>query len=211
ALQLSTITFFKSVSVAPARHRDGGSLQKNDDPTVQPPPHMVQPTSESKANSTDHTAVPTGTDSPPREPQFASRWFCVHTKPRQEAPVSAYLQENLGLEIYLPRLREHRTIRRVRRVVTRPLFPRYLFCRFDAGLQYRAVRHAPDVLDVVRFGPQPAPVSDAIIEELRTWAGTERDIITIDDGFNVGDVVTIKAGPMRGLQAVISQARSDRD
>lgn len=209
-LQLSTTTFRESVSVAPARHRNGGSLPKCDDPTVFSLPHMVQPTYE-HPHSTPHTAGSDLTDSSRVDHTFAARWFCVHTKPRQEAQVSHYLRENLGLEIYLPRLREHRTIRRVRRVVTKPLFPRYLFCRFDAGLQYRAVRHAPDVLDVVRFGQQPAPVSDAIIEELRTWAGTERDIITIDDGFNVGDVVTIKAGPMRGLQAVISQARSDRD
>ena len=165
---------------------------------------MFPPAPERPTDSASLPAVPAG-------PAFVSRWYCVHTKPRQESQVSAYLEENLGLETYLPRLREHRTIRRVRRIVTKPLFPRYLFCRFDAGLQFRAVRHAPDVLEVVRFGQQPVPVSDAIITELKAWAGAEHDIITIERGFSVGDVVTIKSGPMRGLQAVISQARNDRD
>ena len=55
-------------------------------------------------------------------------WYCIHTRPQKEARVVAYLA-TLGLETYFPRLKRQKTIRRVRRIVTGPLFPRYPFCR----------------------------------------------------------------------------------
>jgi transcriptional antiterminator RfaH len=138
-------------------------------------------------------------------------WYCVHTKPRRETHVAAYFEEVLGLEAYLPRLRQYRTVRRVRRLSVEPLFPRYIFCRFDAALQFRAVRHAPEVLDIVRFGDRPALVDEAIIRELKSWAGDAVDVIDAGENLNAGDRVTVTNGPLRGLQATILQARHDRD
>ena len=138
-------------------------------------------------------------------------WYCLHTKPLKEVQTSAYLTDTLGLETYFPRLKRQKVVRRIRRVVIRPLFPRYLFCRFDANFQYRAARYAPDVIDVVRFGEQPAVVSDSILADLKTWAGEAVDIITIEPQLGLGDTVTVKEGPMRGLQAVIVRESSDRD
>jgi transcriptional antiterminator RfaH len=138
-------------------------------------------------------------------------WYCVHTKPLKEPQASVYFNETLELETYFPRLRQQKTIRRVRRIVTKPLFPRYLFCRFDLGTRYRAVRYAPDVIDVVSFGEQPAVVEDTIIDELKGWAGEGVDVITIQPGFKPGERVEVIDGPMRGLEAVILHDRSDRD
>lgn len=138
-------------------------------------------------------------------------WYCVHTKPSKEAQAVAHLRTTLGLDTYFPRLKQQRTIRRLRRVVTRPLFPRYFFCRFDLSAGYRAVRYAPDVIDVVSSGEDPAVVADVIIAELKSWAGEAVDVITLGPGLQPGDLVEITDGPMRGLQAVILRQRSDRD
>lgn len=138
-------------------------------------------------------------------------WYCVHTKPKREEQVAAYCRETLGLETYFPRLREHRTIRRVRRLVTAPLFPRYLFCRFNPAASYRAVRYAPDALDVVHQGAHPAAVAETLIAELRAWAGDAVDIVTLRPPLRPGDSVEIVAGPMRGLSATIVQCQDDRD
>ena len=138
-------------------------------------------------------------------------WYCIQTKPLKESQTAAYLNETLGLETYFPRLRQQKVIRRVRRAVIRPLFPRYLFCRFDAGLQFRAARYAPDVVDVVSFGDRPAVVDQSIIAELKGWAGEAVDIITIQPQLALGDQVRITDGPLRGLQASIVEERSDRD
>lgn len=138
-------------------------------------------------------------------------WYCVHTKPLKEAQVAAYCQEHLGLETYLPRLREYRTIRRVRRLTTRPLFPRYLFCHFDLRTDYRSVRYAPDALNLVHHGSVPTPVPLPLIGELKAWAGLDNDIITLDPTLQAGDHVEIIGGPLRGLPAVILRASNDRD
>jgi transcriptional antiterminator RfaH len=138
-------------------------------------------------------------------------WYCVHTKPKKEAQVATYLRETLQLETYLPQLREYRTIRRVRRLVTRPLFPRYLFCRFEPSISFRSVRYAPDSLDVVRSGSEPAIVSDTLVAELKRWAGEASDIITLPSVLGVGERVEITDGPMRGMMATILHATADRE
>ena len=138
-------------------------------------------------------------------------WYCIHTKPLREEYVAANLAETLGVETYLPRLRRQKTIRRVRRVVTGPLFPRYLFCHFDLGTRYRAVRYAADVAGIVSFGAEPAEVADVMIDELRRWAGEALDLTAIQPEFGRGDLVEIVDGPLRGLQAVILHQRNDRD
>lgn len=138
-------------------------------------------------------------------------WFCVYTKPQREAFVAAYCRETLGLEAYLPQVQQHRTIRRKRQLVTSPLFPRYLFCRFDINLSYRAVRYAPDALDLVHIGARPAMVDDGLVGELRSWAGGESEVITLESDLAVGDAVEVTDGPMRGLTATILQVDDARD
>jgi transcriptional antiterminator RfaH len=138
-------------------------------------------------------------------------WYCVHTRPQKEARACAHLGQTLGLETYYPRLRRQRTIRRVKRVVTGPLFPRYLFCRFDFGQRYRAVKFAPDVIDVVSFGEVPAIVDESLIDGLKGWAGEAVDIISSATSLQSGDRVQINDGPMRGLEAVIQNDMDGRE
>jgi transcriptional antiterminator RfaH len=138
-------------------------------------------------------------------------WYCVHTRPCKESQVAAHLQSALGRETYFPRLTTQRRIRRVRRVVKRPLFPRYLFCRMDMSAHYRSVRYAPDVIDVVKCGDIPAVVSDSIIDELMGWAGEAIDLISLQPLLKPGDLVEITDGPMQGLQAIILNQRNDSE
>ena len=66
-------------------------------------------------------------------------------------------------------------------------------------------------MGVVGFGGRPAVVDEAIIEQLKQWAGDAVDIVTVRPGFRPGDLVEIADGPLRGLQAVVLQELSDRD
>lgn len=138
------------------------------------------------------------------------KWYCIHTKPQREQQVARYFGEMLDLETYFPRLRQYRTIRRVRKLVVSPLFPRYLFCRFRSTL-YRAVRFAPDVLDLVHQGERPANVPDTLIADLRSWAGEMLDATDLRGDFRPGDTVEIAGGPFSGLSAVILRASPDRE
>jgi len=138
-------------------------------------------------------------------------WYCLHTKPLKEGQVASYCDAQLGLETYFPRLRQQRTIRRVQRTVIGPLFPRYLFCRFDAPLFYRAVRYAPDVITVVSAGNAPAVVEDSLIAGLRDWTAPENDILTLQPSLRPGAAVQIVAGPMQGLSGTILTECNERN
>jgi len=135
-------------------------------------------------------------------------WYCVHTKPQREKHAVEQLGNQLGFEVFCPDLRITKTIRRVKRLVIEPLFPRYLFCRFDLGLNFRAVRYAHDVVNLVSFGAQPVVVADQLIQDLKFWVSKEGTLKT-QPFLSSGDRVQIIDGPMQGLQAVILEGRSD--
>jgi len=156
------------------------------------------------------TARKHGADAAPSLPNL-TRWLCVHTRPRKESAAVQYCRDVLGLDAYYPKLKRLKTIRRVKRWVTGPLFPRYFFCRFNLAHNFRAVRYAPQVIDVVSFGGKPTVVDDAIIHQLQQWAGETVDVITARPALKPGDLVEIVDGPLRGLQAVVVQEMSDRD
>lgn len=137
-------------------------------------------------------------------------WYCLHTKPLKEEQVAAYCSTQLDAQTYFPKLRQFRVIRRRRRFVTRPLFPRYLFCRFDPAVLYRAVRYAPDVLDIVSHGNTPTVVADPLIETLQSWAGDGVDLITLQPSLRVGDQVEIISGPLQGLFGTILNEPEER-
>ena len=138
-------------------------------------------------------------------------WYCVHTRPRKEDQVAFYLRETLGLDTYLPCLTIQKKFRRIRRVITNPLFPRYLFCRMEISTDYRAVRYAPEVIDVVKFGEDPAIVGESMIDDLKRWAAEAMNLLTLKPLLGPGDVVEVTEGPMQGLQAVILSQRNDQD
>jgi len=138
-------------------------------------------------------------------------WHCVHTRPKKEERARSHLAETLGLETYFPRLRRQRTIRRVKSVVTGPLFPRYFFCRFEFSQSYRAVKYAPDVIDIVSFGDTPAVVEEGLIDEIKSWAGETVDVISLAPALLPGDRVRITDGPLRGLEAVIGAEMNGRE
>src|SRR5579859_4401415 len=140
-----------------------------------------------------------------------TRWLCVHTRPRRESAAEQYCRDVLGFETYYPRLKQLKTIRRVKRWVVGPLFPRYFFCRLNLAQNFRAVQFAPQVIGVVGVGGRPAHVAEANMTQLKERAGETVDIVTVRPGFQPGDLVEIADGPLRGLQAVVLQEMSDRD
>lgn len=138
-------------------------------------------------------------------------WFCVHTKPLKEPLAVRYLAEMLGLETFFPRMRETKRVRRRRQEVISPLFPRYLFARFDLAASYRSVRYAPDVLNLVSFGGGPSIVPEALISDLRLWAGELLDFEVINPPLGPGDAVEIVDGPMQGMEAIVLHNMRDTE
>jgi transcriptional antiterminator RfaH len=136
-------------------------------------------------------------------------WYAIHTKPRQESIAQTSLERE-GLATFFPKLKRRRTIRRVRKWVISPLFPGYIFARFEAERQSRLVKYANGVASIVSFGGKPAIVEEALLDEIRAHA--EQDVVTVQPArFQPGELVEIQAGPLRGLQGIFEREMSDAE
>jgi len=139
------------------------------------------------------------------------QWYCVHAKPRQETACERYCRDLLGLETFYPKLKRQKTLFGAKHWIIGPLFPRYLFCRMDLRTHYRAVRYAPEAVNIVSFGDRPVEVEQSIIDGLKSWASEPVNIISVTRQPKPGDWVEITDGPFRGLQAIFEREMSDSE
>lgn len=137
----------------------------------------------------------------------ATDWYLVRSRPRQEVVALQSLQR-LGVETFLPLIREQRVIRRCRRTVTGPLFPGYLFARFDLETRFRAVNFAHGVRELVAFGDTPAVVPDEMVEAI--LGRMEDGAVVVRPSFRPGDRVRVGWGPFEGLEAVFECELSEQ-
>jgi transcriptional antiterminator RfaH len=136
-----------------------------------------------------------------------AHWFAVFCKPRQERRACEHLG-NQGFHCYLPlahnpfqRKRGHRA------AAAEPLFPRYLFLRAVPGRHnLAAVRSTRGALDLVRTGPAPVIVPDAIVEGLRRREDPQSGLIALQpDTLVKGDRVRVFDGPFAGAEGVLQE------
>ena len=136
-------------------------------------------------------------------------WYAVSTKPHQEKQAELHIQQ-CGIECFLPLLKESKIIRRTCKTIIAPLFPGYLFARFDVDKHCRAVSYATGVRKIVEFGSGPfeldATMIDAIKERLNDGYVTLMPVRPAH-----GQVVHIKGGPLAGLEAVFVREMPERN
>jgi transcriptional antiterminator RfaH len=135
------------------------------------------------------------------------RWYVVHTKPKQEARAEANLR-SWGLDTLYPRLRGRRSSTTLGAHSGTPLFPRYLFARFDAAGLLAKVRLTRGVHDVVALGGCATPVDDEIVALVR--GRMEDDGFVRVPGPRPGDVVQIAEGPLRSLVGIFEREMDSR-
>jgi transcriptional antiterminator RfaH len=128
-----------------------------------------------------------------------AHWFVAFCRANQEQLAKQHLSRQRFL-VYLPLLRLSRRRRGAWVDVIEPLFSRYLFVRFDPTRRSSTrVRSTRGVIDLVRFGGEPATIADDVIAQLR---GFERDGAHVDaPRQKPGDSVRILEGPLGGLTA----------
>ncbi len=145
-------------------------------------------------------ATPTHTES--------ARWYALQSKPKQETRAEANLR-GWGIETLLPRMRELSAAsgRPSRRVT--PLFPNYLFGRFDADALITKVRNTRGIHRVVGFGEYATPIDDEIIALIQARIA--------EDGFvappepQPGDEVEVVEGPLRSFVGIFERQLQGRD
>jgi transcriptional antiterminator RfaH len=136
-------------------------------------------------------------------------WYTVNTRSQHEHEADCSLQQ-LGVETFFPQLMQRKVIRRKAETRIGPLFPGYLFARFQLDTHYRAVAYARGVRKIVAFGTLAATVEDEIIEGIR--ARLHDGYLTVPaPSFMPGQIMRIQTGPFQGLEAVFVREMSDHE
>ena len=135
------------------------------------------------------------------------KWFVVQTKPRQEDRAQYFLAEK-GFETYLPKM-EVASVRSYRRMLIRkPLFPSYLFTRFDPQENLVHVRWSKGVVKILPESNRPQPVDNAIIKGIRKLC--KKDGVVRKCSLKPKDKVRIAKGPLRDLLGIFEHWSSDQ-
>jgi transcription antitermination factor NusG len=122
------------------------------------------------------------------------------TRPRHEKVVAEALNGK-GLETFLPLFQRRHQYRRGAREFDVPLFPGYLFCRFNA-LHRLPVITTPGIVRIVGAGTSLLPVSDIEVTSLQI--ATRERIPAQPHPFLLGGArVAITEGPLAGLEGIV--------
>lgn len=133
-------------------------------------------------------------------------WYLIYTKSKNEDAVSEKLS-GCGLEIFNPKFKERKFVRRKIREVISPLFPCYIFANFEFPKDFHLVKYTRGVKKVIGNENSPIPVPPDIIDSIRGRI-IEGLVKVKSTTFMPGDEVVIKDGPFQGLVAVFERKLS---
>ncbi len=131
-------------------------------------------------------------------------WYAVRVRPRWERTVSAALSGK-GYEEYLPVYRERRRWSDRQKDLDLPLFPGYLFCRFDVQARL-PILMTPGVISIVGTGKVPAAISESEVGAIQTMVSSGL-LLEPWPHLPVGTSVVIERGPLKGLEGVTMDIR----
>lgn len=138
-------------------------------------------------------------------------WYVAHTKANCERSARDRLVGD-GFSVYFPQVREERRYAKSLQVVTRPLFPSYIFVAADERGS-RPIRMTTGIAGVIR-NPEPILVRQDVIDSMQRRE--VRGFVVLDDEpvfgyFHAGQRVSIIGGCYRGFDGVFrTRVGSDR-
>jgi transcription antitermination factor NusG len=131
-------------------------------------------------------------------------WFALQVRTRQEASVGDQLNGQ-GYERFLPLYKARkRWSDRIKEVET-PLFPGYLFCRFDPRDRLPILK-TPGVIQIIGFKDGPSAVDESEIRSIQKLvaAGVPHQPWPF---LSAGDRVRIDSGPLVGLEGILTEVK----
>ncbi len=134
-------------------------------------------------------------------------WFCVKSRPRQESVAARNLATLGGVEVLMPRVRRRRLGHDGPKHVVEPLFPGYLFARYEPEECHGPVRSTRGVLHVVSKAGQAVKVEDSVIAEL-LGMGPDATLTLEDPQPEVGKRVRIIRGVLEGGEGEVLRLAS---
>jgi transcriptional antiterminator RfaH len=137
-------------------------------------------------------------------------WFVVMTKPGKQEEAFKKLSSCAELEVFNPKIKQYSSRRS--QYIVQPLFPMYVFVRFNIEKHLRMIRYTRGVLRVLGVGDIPIAVPGDLIERIKT-SSDETGVIQAKysvEEINKGDKIRIINGPLEGVEAVVSGLYGER-
>jgi len=139
------------------------------------------------------------------------QWYLLYTNLKQEDRADKNLKA-WGVETVHAKLktRRYNEFTGAPTYITQPLFPRYLFAKFNAREQLAKVRFTRGIQNVVCFGENIATVDEGIIDIIRARID-ENGFVKTNNNLKPGDKVVISAGPLRNLMGIFEREINGSD
>jgi transcription antitermination factor NusG len=131
-------------------------------------------------------------------------WFALRVRSRHEKVATAIL-EGKGFEPFLPLYRARRKWTDRQKDIDMPMFPGYVFCRFNPVTK-AGVLETPGVVDIVGVGRTMAEISDGEIEALRRVVQHRMSCEPVSH-LVAGETVRIDDGPLSGLEGKVVEVK----
>lgn len=138
-------------------------------------------------------------DSTHSDEHFA--WYCARTQPGRQNVAAAHLR-SFGVEVFNPQLILRKATRQGVTWKSEPLFPNYLFARFNFVADHRRVNYGFGMSGLVRFGGRYAEVRESDLEPLRAEWGASQTI-KVDSSLAPGDRVCLSGSLFHGVEAEV--------
>jgi transcription antitermination factor NusG len=126
-------------------------------------------------------------------------WYAIRVRSKFEQAVSASLAGK-GYDQYLPLYRSRRTWSDRAKDLDLPLFPGYLFCRFDVQVRL-PILTTLGVISIVGTGRIPVAIPDEEVAAIQTVVHSGLHLQAWPQ-LAVGSRVVIEQGPLKGLEGV---------
>jgi len=129
-------------------------------------------------------------------------WYAIRIQSRLGSVASATLRAK-GYEEFLPLYRSQRRWSDRIKELELPLFPGYLFCRFDVSDRLMPILTTPGVIGIVGAGKTPVPIEGEEIGAIRAILCS--GLLAQPWPFlRVGSKVYIEGGPLAGVEGMIT-------
>jgi transcriptional antiterminator NusG len=134
-------------------------------------------------------------------------WYALQVRTRWESSTTTILSGK-GFQTFLPTYKTEKRWNGRPKQVSAPLFPGYVFCRFDA-LRRLPVLVTPGVITVVGRGRIPVPVEDSEIEAIQRVVSSG---VRVEPWpyLEIGQLVRIDDGALRGVEGILTRFKGDR-
>jgi transcriptional antiterminator RfaH len=151
------------------------------------------------------------TESTPNDTALTDRWYLAYTKPRQEQIALSNL-ELQHFKAYLPLYKKFKPSALGPVALFEPMFPRYIFFRpVEPGQSISTVRSTKGITTIVRFGFEPAVMSDALVQCIRQIE-QDRSQASLQEISNLkaGQAVRLQHTALCGVEGLIQSVSSKR-